>query len=142
VRQCIPSALSGSGGFGFSVIKTDGSVVRRVQLKGTQRIHDIEWTGTADQVVLLTSTDDGRSSVNSATFRRAQPAADLLKIFGAGGLRSGADEALRHALFQDVLDCFTTGCETPDEFDRSHEARSHRERTRLVARDRHRGGAC
>jgi aryl-alcohol dehydrogenase-like predicted oxidoreductase len=40
-----------------------------------------------------------------------------MKILGAGGLRSRVDEALQYALAQDVLDCFTIGCETPDEFD-------------------------
>jgi tRNA A-37 threonylcarbamoyl transferase component Bud32/WD40 repeat protein len=61
-------ALNGVGEVGFSVVKTDGSVVRRVLLKGTQRFVDIEWSATADQVVLLTSSDDdGRSIVISAT---------------------------------------------------------------------------
>ena len=40
-----------------------------------------------------------------------------MKIFGAGGLRKRVDEALQYALAQDVLDCFTIGCETPHEFD-------------------------
>jgi 1-deoxyxylulose-5-phosphate synthase len=40
-----------------------------------------------------------------------------MKIFGAGGLRTRVDEALQYALAQDVLDCFTIGCETPQEFD-------------------------
>jgi 1-deoxyxylulose-5-phosphate synthase len=40
-----------------------------------------------------------------------------MKILGAGDLRARADEALQYALAQDVLDCFTIGCETPDEFD-------------------------
>ena len=40
-----------------------------------------------------------------------------MKIFGAGGLRTRVDEALQYALAQDVLDCFTIGCETPHEFD-------------------------
>ena len=40
-----------------------------------------------------------------------------MKIFGAGGLRARVDEALQYALAQDVLDCFTIGCETPQEFD-------------------------
>lgn len=40
-----------------------------------------------------------------------------MKVFGAGGLRGRADEALRFALEQDVLDCFTIGCESPREFD-------------------------
>jgi aryl-alcohol dehydrogenase-like predicted oxidoreductase len=40
-----------------------------------------------------------------------------MKILGAGGLRARADEALQYALAQDVLDCFTIGCESPQEFD-------------------------
>ena len=40
-----------------------------------------------------------------------------MKILGAGGLRTRVDEALQYALAQDVLDCFTIGCETPHEFD-------------------------
>jgi 1-deoxyxylulose-5-phosphate synthase len=40
-----------------------------------------------------------------------------MKIFGAGGLRTRVDEALQYALAQDVLDCFTIGCEAPQEFD-------------------------
>jgi 1-deoxyxylulose-5-phosphate synthase len=40
-----------------------------------------------------------------------------MKIFGAGGLRKRTDEALQYALAQDVLDCFTIGCENPQEFD-------------------------
>ena len=47
-------ALSGPDDRGFSVIRTDGNLVRRVLLKGIQRVNDIEWTATADQVVLLT----------------------------------------------------------------------------------------
>ena len=39
-----------------------------------------------------------------------------MKILGAGGLRTRADEALQYALAQDVLDCFTIGCESPQEF--------------------------
>jgi len=39
-----------------------------------------------------------------------------MKIFGAGGLRKRTDEALQYALAQDVLDCFTIGCENPQEF--------------------------
>ena len=60
-------ALSGPDDVGFSVIKTDGNVVRPVLLKGTERVRDIEWTATADQVVLLTSSADGRSIVISTT---------------------------------------------------------------------------
>jgi predicted aldo/keto reductase-like oxidoreductase len=40
-----------------------------------------------------------------------------MKILGAGALRKKADEALQYALAQDVLDCFTIGCESPNEFD-------------------------
>jgi aryl-alcohol dehydrogenase-like predicted oxidoreductase len=40
-----------------------------------------------------------------------------MKILGAGGLRTQADEALQYALAQEVLDCFTIGCESPQEFD-------------------------
>lgn len=40
-----------------------------------------------------------------------------MKILGAGGLRNRKDEALQYALAQDVLDCFTIGCESPAEFD-------------------------
>jgi 1-deoxyxylulose-5-phosphate synthase len=40
-----------------------------------------------------------------------------MKIFGAGGLRKRTDEALQYALAQDVLDCFTIGCENPQEFE-------------------------
>jgi aryl-alcohol dehydrogenase-like predicted oxidoreductase len=39
-----------------------------------------------------------------------------MKILGAGALRGKPDEALQYALAQDVLDCFTIGCENPDEF--------------------------
>jgi hypothetical protein len=39
-----------------------------------------------------------------------------MKILGAGELRGKADEALQYALAQDVLDCFTIGCESPREF--------------------------
>ncbi len=39
-----------------------------------------------------------------------------MKILGAGQLRSRIDEALQFALAQDCLDCFTIGCESPDEF--------------------------
>lgn len=39
-----------------------------------------------------------------------------MKILGAGRLRGRADEALQYALAQDVLDCFTIGCESPSEF--------------------------
>lgn len=39
-----------------------------------------------------------------------------MKVLGAGGLRTRADEALQFALAQDVLDCFTIGCESPHEF--------------------------
>jgi aryl-alcohol dehydrogenase-like predicted oxidoreductase len=38
-----------------------------------------------------------------------------MKILGAGRLRSRVDEALQFALAQDVLDCFTIGCENPGE---------------------------
>ena len=38
-----------------------------------------------------------------------------MKILGAGALRSRRDEALQFALAQDVLDCFTIGCEQPSE---------------------------
>ncbi len=38
-----------------------------------------------------------------------------MKILGAGQLRSRIDEALQFALAQDCLDCFTIGCESPDE---------------------------
>jgi 1-deoxyxylulose-5-phosphate synthase len=40
-----------------------------------------------------------------------------MKILGAGGLRARRDEALQYALAQDVLDCFTIGCESPQEFE-------------------------
>jgi 1-deoxyxylulose-5-phosphate synthase len=40
-----------------------------------------------------------------------------MKILGAGGLRARKDEALQYALAQDVLDCFTIGCESPQEFE-------------------------
>jgi len=40
-----------------------------------------------------------------------------MKILGAGALRKKADEALQYALAQDVLDCFTIGCESPNELD-------------------------
>jgi aryl-alcohol dehydrogenase-like predicted oxidoreductase len=40
-----------------------------------------------------------------------------MKILGAGSLRRKADAALQFALAQDVLDCFTIGCESPQEFD-------------------------
>ncbi len=57
-----------SGALGFTVITADGSVIRRVQLKGSQRVADIEWSPIADQVVLLTRNEsDGRSIVISAT---------------------------------------------------------------------------
>jgi hypothetical protein len=39
-----------------------------------------------------------------------------MKILGAGELRGRPDEALQFALAQDVLDCFTIGCENPSEF--------------------------
>jgi aryl-alcohol dehydrogenase-like predicted oxidoreductase len=39
-----------------------------------------------------------------------------MKILGAGALRGKPDESLQYALSQDVLDCFTIGCENPDEF--------------------------
>jgi aryl-alcohol dehydrogenase-like predicted oxidoreductase len=35
-----------------------------------------------------------------------------MKILGQGDLRNKADEALQYALAQDVLDCFTVGCES------------------------------
>jgi len=38
-----------------------------------------------------------------------------MKILGAGQLRGKRDEALQYALAQDVLDCFTIGCESPAE---------------------------
>jgi 1-deoxyxylulose-5-phosphate synthase len=38
-----------------------------------------------------------------------------MKILGAGALRGKRDEALQFALAQDVLDCFTIGCENPGE---------------------------
>jgi 1-deoxyxylulose-5-phosphate synthase len=38
-----------------------------------------------------------------------------MKILGAGALRNKRDEALQYALAQDVLDCFTIGCENPAE---------------------------
>jgi aryl-alcohol dehydrogenase-like predicted oxidoreductase len=40
-----------------------------------------------------------------------------MKILGAGALRKKPDEALQFALAQDVLDCFTIGCENPGELD-------------------------
>jgi 1-deoxyxylulose-5-phosphate synthase len=40
-----------------------------------------------------------------------------MKILGAGGLTSRVDEALQYALAQDVLDCFTIGCQSPAELD-------------------------
>ncbi len=39
-----------------------------------------------------------------------------MKILGQGGLRSKMDEALQFATAQDVLDCFTIGSESRDEF--------------------------
>jgi Tol biopolymer transport system component len=60
-------ALNGPGDTGFSVIKLDDNVVRQIPLNVTERVRDIEWTATADQVVLLTSSPDGRSRVISAT---------------------------------------------------------------------------
>jgi aryl-alcohol dehydrogenase-like predicted oxidoreductase len=39
-----------------------------------------------------------------------------MKILGAGAFRKKPDEALQYALAQDVLDCFTIGCENPNEF--------------------------
>jgi aryl-alcohol dehydrogenase-like predicted oxidoreductase len=40
-----------------------------------------------------------------------------MKILGAGALRAKRDEALQFALAQDVLDCFTIGCQSPAELD-------------------------
>ena len=40
-----------------------------------------------------------------------------MKILGAGALRNRRDEALQVALAQDVLDCFTIGCQSPAELD-------------------------
>ncbi len=40
-----------------------------------------------------------------------------MKILGAGALRNRRDEALQFALAQDCLDCFTIGCQSPDELD-------------------------
>ena len=60
-------ALNSPDDAGFSVIKLDDSAVRQVPLKGTERVHDIEWTPT-DQIMLLTSSAaDGRFRVISAT---------------------------------------------------------------------------
>jgi predicted aldo/keto reductase-like oxidoreductase len=39
-----------------------------------------------------------------------------MKILGAGALVQRKDEMLQFALAQDVLDCFTIGCESPDQF--------------------------
>jgi len=39
-----------------------------------------------------------------------------MKILGQGGLRGKIDEALQYATAQDVLDCFTIGSESRDEF--------------------------
>jgi aryl-alcohol dehydrogenase-like predicted oxidoreductase len=39
-----------------------------------------------------------------------------MKILGQGKLRDTVDTALQYALAQDVLDCFTIGCESPQEF--------------------------
>lgn len=39
-----------------------------------------------------------------------------MKIFGAGRLRDKTDECLQYALAQNVVDCFTIGCESIDEF--------------------------
>jgi aryl-alcohol dehydrogenase-like predicted oxidoreductase len=39
-----------------------------------------------------------------------------MKIFGAGALVNRRDEMLQFALAQDVLDCFTIGCESPEQF--------------------------
>lgn len=39
-----------------------------------------------------------------------------MKIFGAGRLRNRTDECLQYALAQDVVDCFTIGSESIDEF--------------------------
>jgi aryl-alcohol dehydrogenase-like predicted oxidoreductase len=39
-----------------------------------------------------------------------------MKIFGAGALVDRRDEMLQFALAQDVLDCFTIGCESSDQF--------------------------
>lgn len=40
-----------------------------------------------------------------------------MKIFGAGRLRGRADESLQFALAQDVVDCFTIGSESREEFE-------------------------
>lgn len=40
-----------------------------------------------------------------------------MKILGQGDLRSKVDEALQYALAQDVLDCFTIGCESRGELE-------------------------
>jgi aryl-alcohol dehydrogenase-like predicted oxidoreductase len=40
-----------------------------------------------------------------------------MKILGAGKLRGNVDEALQFALAQDVLDCFTIGCESRTEME-------------------------
>lgn len=40
-----------------------------------------------------------------------------MKILGAGALRNRRDEALQFALAQDCLDCFTIGCQSPQELD-------------------------
>jgi aryl-alcohol dehydrogenase-like predicted oxidoreductase len=39
-----------------------------------------------------------------------------MKILGAGALVQRKDEMLQFALAQDALDCFTIGCESPDQF--------------------------
>jgi hypothetical protein len=40
-----------------------------------------------------------------------------MKILGEGDLRNRVDEALQFALAQDVLDCFTIGCESRAEME-------------------------
>ncbi len=40
-----------------------------------------------------------------------------MKILGQGGMRNKVDEALQYALAQDVLDCFTIGCESRSEME-------------------------
>ncbi len=40
-----------------------------------------------------------------------------MKILGQGDMRSRVDEALQYALAQDVLDCFTIGCESRGEME-------------------------
>jgi hypothetical protein len=61
-------ALSARADRGFSIFKMNGNLVRRVVLNVTPLIYDVEWSATADRLVLLTfSAENGRSILISAT---------------------------------------------------------------------------